>query len=146
LFESIWIARHGAPVTVGGDPEWGKQPFKNVLDTHSIRWEPRPARRHNKTGSVERKIGILKPILLKLALDNITMDIDVIISRGNLLGNLFAGSRTASSFELARGYTPNITGLGQSPVSDDMVQAHREKVAQRSLHSLLSSQRKSQIL
>lgn len=59
LFDRMWISRHGAPRFVGGDSEFDKAPFKELLRMHDIQWKPRPARRHNQVGMVERKNRVM---------------------------------------------------------------------------------------
>eukprot|EP00171_Calliarthron_tuberculosum_P022738 IDg22738t1 len=94
---------HGAPVNIGGDPEWDKESF--------------------------RRLAVHSPL----------MDIDVLAAGTCFLSNLFAGSRVASSFELARGYVPSISGLKSGHTREDIIQSHRERVAKRALTKLMSS-------
>ena len=68
VFESQWIAAHGAPSTLAADPEFARTGFKKLLAAHHIIFAERPARRHQKTGCVERKNGVLRPILYRIAL------------------------------------------------------------------------------
>ena len=144
-FDSIWISTHGAPKCVGGDPEFDKAPFTKLLNQHSIRWEPRPARRHNQVGVVERKNQVLKNIMLRLSLADPNMGLNSLAARANFLSNVFAGSRIASSFEMARGYTPGISGLCHLKVSSELVQAQKARTARRALQRLLSSHKSTPI-
>lgn len=139
IFEQIWISRNGAPQSVGADPEFDKAAFKRMLNKNSIRWNPRPARRHSKVGIVERKNRVIKSIMERLVLANPEISAEELVARASFLSNVFAGSRIASSFEMARGYTPSIAGLPQHPVSERIVQAHRARTARRALQKLLSS-------
>jgi hypothetical protein len=68
VFESQWISAHGAPSSLAADPEFARTGFKNLLEAHHIVFAERPARRHQKTGCVERKNGVLRPILYRIAL------------------------------------------------------------------------------
>lgn len=54
--ERDWICIHGAPHALSGDDAYDKPNFHKFLKQHNITYRPRPARRHNKLGSVERKI------------------------------------------------------------------------------------------
>lgn len=96
---------------MGGDPEFDKKPFKDLLKQHYITWEPRPVRRNNPVGIVERKNKVVKSVMQRLSLGVPNMDLITFAARANFLSNFFAGSRVASSFEMARGYTPGISSL-----------------------------------
>jgi hypothetical protein len=61
-FEENWIFIHGAPSSLAADPEFARVSFKNILDKHHILFAERPARRHQKTGCVERKNGVLRVV------------------------------------------------------------------------------------
>lgn len=134
-----WVCRHGAPKATSADDEYNKLTLRNYLTSHEIVFKPRPARRHNKIGIVERKNGTIKTILAKLTDENSTADASTILSRANLLANLFSGNRLLSSFELARGYRPSILGIPSTVVTADLLQAHKEQVAVRTLQRLLHS-------
>ena len=138
-FDRMWISRHGAPRSVGGDPEFDKARFKVLLAQHSIKWKPRPARRHNKVGTVERKNGVIKNIMQRLSIAMPELSVETLAARSCFLSNVFAGSRIASSFEMARGYTPAIAGLRQTVVSPDIVHAQLSRTARRAFQKILSS-------
>ena len=137
--DRTWLSRHGAPGTISGDQEFNKGAFKRLLKAHDILFEARPARRHNKVGSVERNNAVLRVILDRIAQDCDELTVSSVIARASFLSNLFSGSKLASSFEQARGYTPGICGLRGALVSPELIRAHEERVAQRALHRLLSS-------
>jgi len=138
-FDRTWISRHGAPATVSGDPEFNHFAFKNLLKSHDVKFEARPARRHNKVGTVERKNAVLRLILQRLLLQCPDTTVSSLIARANFLGNLFSGSKVASSFEQARGYSPGLCGIRHSIVPPELIEAHQEQVASRALQRLLSS-------
>jgi len=138
-FDRTWISRHGAPVSVSRDPEFNRAPFRDLLDLHGVSFDARPARRHNKVGSVERKNSVIKLILQRLSMDCPGLTVSSLIARAVFLSNLFSGSRIASSFEQARGYTPGICSLPPSIVPPELIAAHREQIANRALHRLLSA-------
>jgi hypothetical protein len=104
VFESQWISAHGAPSSLEADPEFARTGFKNLLAAHHIVFAERPSRRHQKTGCVERKNGVLRPILYRIALADSSSPLFVIFARGILCSNALFGNRLCSSFELARGY------------------------------------------
>jgi hypothetical protein len=61
-FEENWIFIHGASSSLAADPEFARVHFNNILDKHHILFAERPARRHQKTGCVERKNGVLRVV------------------------------------------------------------------------------------
>lgn len=138
-FDRTWISRHGAPISVSGDQEFNRQPFKDLLEKHSCAFEIRPSRRHNKVGSVERKNAILRLILERISKFSPELTVSSTIARSNFLSNLFSGSKLLSSFEQVRGYTPGICGLPNRTVPTDLIDAHKERMASRALHRLFSS-------
>jgi hypothetical protein len=123
-FEENWICIHGSPSSVAADPEFARVNFKNILDKHHILFAERPARRHQKTGCVERKNGVLRPIIHRLALADNISPLSVIIARAILCANTLFGNRICSFFELARGYTPAFGSLPRSIVDSDIIQAY----------------------
>lgn len=139
LLETEWICHRGAPAAFSADDEYNKSALRTYLSTHGIEFKPRPARRHNKLGVVERKNGVVKTILGKLTDESNQTPPEVLISRTAFLSNLFSGNRLLSSFELVRGYSPSFVGTPARCVSEDLLQAHREQVATRTLQRLLHS-------
>lgn len=137
--ESIWIHSHGAPVAVSADDEYNRAPLKNYLSAHGIEFKPRPDRRHNKLGIVERKNGTVKTILRKLDDEISDADATTIVSRAAFLSNMFSGNRILSSFELVRGYSLAVIGIPKTMVSEAILVAHKEQVATRTLQRLLHS-------
>ena len=67
IVESLWIHQHGRPFAIGFGPEFNKKDFLDMLRRDEIIAEPRPARRHNKMGRVERKHRTIKLIISRLA-------------------------------------------------------------------------------
>lgn len=55
--ENLWILKHGASSSMWADEEFNRNKFKSLMQTHGIIFKPRPTRRRNKTGAVERKYG-----------------------------------------------------------------------------------------
>jgi hypothetical protein len=105
-FEENWICIHGAPSSLETDSYFARVSFNNILEKHHILFAERPARRHQKTGCVERKNGVLRPIIYRLPLADNISPLSVIIARAILCANTLLGNRICSPFELARGYTP----------------------------------------
>lgn len=136
-FQLAWLDRHGAPKRVSGDDEFNRRPFRSFLETHGVTFKPRPARRHNKVGIVERKNGTFKRILDKLQFEQSTADTSQLLSLATFLSNIFCGSRTLSAFELVRDYHPSILGIPPKQVSEELLCAYREQESIRALQRLL---------
>jgi hypothetical protein len=106
-FENRWILHHGAPISLSPDPEFNRKNFQNMLTLYGITYHARPARRHNKTGIVERKNGILRLILYHLNLEHKNrIDTATLLARATFVSNTLVGNRTVFSFEAVRGYNP----------------------------------------
>jgi hypothetical protein len=141
VFESQWIGAHGAPSSLAADPEFARSGFQQLLATHHVIFAERPARRHQKTGCVERKNGVLRPILHRLALSDTSSPLFVIVARGILCSNALLGNRLCSSFELARGYSPAFGSLPQSVLHPSIVDAFHERTAARAIHRMLTAKK-----
>ena len=126
-------------MNVSADDEYNRKKLLCFLDTHDITFKPRPARRHNKVGIVERKNGTLKEIIRRLDTDISTADAYLIAKRATFLSKMFSGSRLLSSFELVRGYSPSVLGLPSSEITEELLQAHKQQVATRALQRLMGS-------
>ena len=48
-----WFDVHGRPQTMSGDPEFDNETIRLLCSRFNVEYQPRPARRHNKIGSVE---------------------------------------------------------------------------------------------
>jgi len=137
-FELKWINNHGAPEVVSGDVEFLNSKFSSSLRYFHIMFEARPARRHNKLGVVERKNAVVRLIVQRFSKDaeffnGCVVAKEELLSRATYLSNILYGSKMLSSFELVRGYTPQLAGLPQCQVSTDLMAAHEEQVARRAL-------------
>ena len=141
VFESQWISNHGAPSSLAADPEFARTAFQKLLTMHHIVFAERPARRHQKTGCVERKNGVLRPILHRLALADKSSPLSVVIARGIFCSNTLLGNRLCSSFELARGYSPAFGSLPQSVLDPAIINAYHERTAARAIHRMLTSKK-----
>lgn len=138
--EEIWIHIHGSPRSLSADPEFLNK-FTKDLNYYHIQFIPVPARRHNKIGVVERKNSVLRMLVQKLLKDaeyarktrSVSVSVKEILSRGTFLSNILYGNKMLSSFELARGYTPALVGLPQSPLSSALIDSHHEQVARRAI-------------
>lgn len=69
LLKSIWIHRHGAPVSLSTDAEFTKASIRKFLSTHHVELRERPIRRRNKTVIVEHKHHTVKTIMQHLQKD-----------------------------------------------------------------------------
>lgn len=71
---------------------------------------PMPARRQNKSGKIERKHRALNMLARKLSMSDPRAPLRWAAKKSSFLTNVFYGSKIASAFELARGYTPRLHG------------------------------------
>ena len=149
--EKIWFNIHGPPAKLSGDPEFVNGKFSELMKRFSVTVEPRPARRHQKIGVVERKHAVVRTLAQRIlkdvefvenAVHGNAMDCDEpdlnahILSRATFVSNVLYGSRKVSSFNLSRGYTPAIGGLPQTKVEEDLIRAYQEQTARRALMSV----------
>jgi hypothetical protein len=105
VFQSQWIRNYGASSSLATDPDFARTGFQKFLTMNHIIFAELPARRHQKTGCVERKNGVLRPILHRLALAYNSSPVSVIISRGIFCSARFfaiAYSSRLSSHEVTR--------------------------------------------
>ena len=139
--EVNWINIHGSPAVVSADPEFFNSRFAEALRYFNIQFQPRPARRHNKLGVVERKKSVVRTIIQRLLKDadyfhpsrDRKPEQEDILSRAVYLSNILYGSQSMSSFELARGYTPALVSLPQAKVPSKLLLAYNEQIARRAL-------------
>lgn len=106
---------------------------------------PRPARRINKIVIFERRHRVIKMILDKLQDDKCYTSIPVNISRAVYFSNIISVSSVLSSFELARGYAPAIMGNARQFVTQDILTAHEERVATRTMQRLMTAKNNNPI-
>ena len=148
-----WFDVHGRPEKLSGDPEFNNEPINLLCAQHKVQFEARPARRHNKIGSVESGNDTIRLFVQRLLRDEkhsrstggkVHTDYEI-LSRATFLKNTMYGGKQLSSFEQARGYRPSICGLPQLPVSAEILQAHEEQVARRAIHAFLRSHNTSSI-
>lgn len=135
-FEKEWINRHGTPEFVCGDDEFDgtkKRKLGDFLKSRGINLRPRPVRRHNKMGIVERKHATVKRILERLQSDESEATDGVVLSRAVFFSNCFCGNHLLSSFQQAKGYAPSLLGLPTRIVDEGLLEAHREQQAVRAM-------------
>jgi len=152
-YRKIWVNIYGPPATVSADPEFNNRTFRDDLSVDKTTFEPRAARRHNKTGSVESRHGPLRIMAQRLKKDaeylhsshGISPPAEEILARSTFLCNALRGNSKLSSFELAKGYQPSILGLPQTSVSKEILDAYREQQSKRSISRLLQSKNPSLI-
>lgn len=139
MLENTWVLRHGAPVAISADDEYNRKHLRAFLIAHSVTFKPRPTRRHNKTGIVERKIQTVKEIIRRMDKEITSASAEEIVSRAIFMSNFFSGTHILSSFQLVRGYQPSILGIPPSTVPPDLLHAHTEQVATRALQRAMRS-------
>jgi hypothetical protein len=140
--EREWVHVHGPPAEVSGDQKFAQVYFQDMLRRHNIAFREQDARRHNKTGVVERGNGILKDFIKRLVLDiqsqvagsaTIVFTVPEIVSQATYFKNMHVGNRMLPAFDQSRGYQPSLCGLHRCFVTLEGVAAHDEMVARRAL-------------
>lgn len=140
-----WVFEHGAPEALSADDEFNRTPIRNALKCRSIQFNPRPARRHNKCGIVERKNGTVKRILEKLTNADSVSCPDLLVAKACYLSNCLYGNKILSAFEMAKGYAPSIAGIPSRIIPEELMRAHKRQAALRSLNRLLRSRDSRQL-
>ena len=69
VFETEWFNVYVPHLTDFTDPEFAKYPFFPFLKHCDFKFEPRPARCHNKIGIVESKNNILRTLTRRIVKD-----------------------------------------------------------------------------
>lgn len=139
-FEMNWVNVHGPSELVSADIAFMKKPFLNALRNFGTSFEPRPARRHNKLGVVDRKNAVVRLLVQRLMKDarylaeqrGTSTNANEVLARATYLSNILYRGKTLSSFQLARGYTQRIS-FPKEQVSEELLKAHEEQVARRAL-------------
>jgi hypothetical protein len=141
-FERKWVHVHGPPAEESGDQEFAQVYFQDMLCRHNIAFREQGARRHNKTGVIERGNGILKDFVKRLVLNiqsqvaesaTIVFTVLEIVCQATYFKNMLVGNKMLSAFEQCRGYQPYFCGLHKCFVTPERVAAHDEMVARRAL-------------
>jgi hypothetical protein len=101
---------------------------------YGITYQDRSARRHKKSGIVER----LNLLRLNLEHKNRTSNA-TLLAHTTFASNTLVGNRTVSSFEAVLSYTPAVAGLPCSILSPHIVLAHNERQETRALQHFLTT-------
>ena len=152
-FETIWVFRHGAPRSISGDNEFFKGDFAEMCKRHCINPHPRPARRPNKNGTVERRNGVIKRLYSTLDRDDVALaqatgrrrSASEILANATYLSNALYGGSTLSSFERARGYQPGILAVGPQYVTKELFEAFQDAQSRRALRLILRHRKSSRV-
>ena len=147
MIKTKWFDVNGPPGMLSGDLELDNPVIRGLCTAAQVKYAARPARRHNKIGSVESANATFKLFVQHLLMDDEHHStvretrrlFYEILSCATFLKNVLYGGKEASSFELARGFTPSLCGLRQSPLSKQALRSHQEQVARRALEKLISS-------
>jgi hypothetical protein len=146
-FEREWVHVHEPPAEVSGDQKFAQGYIQDMLCRHNISFREQGARRHNKTGVVERGNDVLKDFVKSFVLDiqsqvagsaTIVFTVPENVSQANVsqatyFKNMLVGNKMLSAFEQCRGYQPSLCGLHSCFVTPERVAAHEEMVARRAL-------------
>ena len=147
MIKTNWFDVNGPPRMLSSDPEFDNRVIRGLCTAAQVKYAARPARRHNKIGSVESANATIRLFVQRLLMDDehhrkvreTSKLLYEILSRATFLRNVLYGGKEASSFELARGFTPSLCGLRKSPLSKQALRSHQEQVARRAIQKLISS-------
>lgn len=142
----IWIYNHGSPRILSADDEFNRSVITNALKSQEIELKPRPTRRHNKCGLVERKNGTMKKIVERLANSDEQSDVELLVSKAAFLSNCLYGSKVMSAFELAKGYATSIVGNPSRKIPAEILNAHKQQAAILALNRLLKGRRVTHLM
>jgi hypothetical protein len=107
-FEREWDHIHGPPAEESSDQEFTQGYFQDMLRRHNIAFREKYARKHKKSGVVERGNGILKDFIKRLVLDiqsqvsksaTIVFTIPEIVSPATYFKNMLVSNKMLSTFE-----------------------------------------------
>lgn len=143
--EEMWIKRHGNPMALSADEKFNRHPFRKSLQQKGTPLKPRPERRQNKTGVVEFKNSTIECIAERLTTARNDSIHQKLKSKETFLSNYLAGSRLLGSFQLARGYYPQIVGNWAKVVSKSLIEDHLHQMVNRALNRLLRLRNKNPI-
>lgn len=87
VIEELWAYRDGNPVAWSADDEFNCRPFRYTLKEKEIAFKPRPTRRNNKVGVVERNNGTIKRIAECLTMADQESSPIKMLSRDTFLSN-----------------------------------------------------------
>jgi hypothetical protein len=127
---------------VSGNQEFAQGYFQDMLRRHNIAFREQGARRHDKTGVVERGNGALKDFVERLVLEiqsqvagsaTIAFTVSEIVSQATYFKNMLVGNKMFSAFEQCRGYQSSLCGLQRCFATPESVAAHDEMVTRRAL-------------
>lgn len=139
--EKCWILRHGAPCRFSAESKFLKKPNREILKSHDIHPANQLVCRNRKTVRVERKNLTLKRILRRLQKDNSDVTDSTLLARAVFLSRFFRGSSTLSTFELFRGRQPLILGSQRRFISNELVEAYKDREYKRLLQRLREARR-----
>ena len=88
-------------------------------------------------GRVERKHATIKLILSRLSLSYPQNRDGWLVKFAVFLSNVLFGNKVASSFELARGYTPALFGTSKLKVTGDILEFYKDFMEKRALKRIL---------
>lgn len=137
MAEISWLSRHGAPKEFSADPEFCKPFLMRFLLSNNVTLNPRPSRSSSMNGIVERNNGVFKNILARLEKETTEASPSVIFSTASLMSNMLHGNKDMSSFQLARGYSPSITGIPSTVVPTEFLDAHVRTSAARAVQRVM---------
>lgn len=139
ILERYWFFEFGAPRSLNADLKFTRGVMEEFLQLHNVILHQRPERSSNKNGIVERQNGVFNMVMERLSKHDKTSDVEEVVARSSLFTNLIKGSNVLSSFQLAKGYSPSILGMSRNFVPQELLDAHIEITAARTIQKILKT-------
>ena len=70
MIKTKWLDVNGPPRMLSGNPEFENRVIRDLCTAAQVKYAARPARRHNKIGSVESANATIRPFVQRLLMDN----------------------------------------------------------------------------
>ena len=138
VFDTTWVNQYWSLGTLFGDQAFNTEAFKSHLNFHNIKFNPIPARRHNKN-AIESKHRVIRDIYLRLKAHHPNIPTQLLAINAIRVSNDLYGNDIASSYELAHGYTRPLLSSAPTLLPPDIVKAHKDPIAKRKLNLILRS-------
>lgn len=137
--QSIWFAQFWPPASIHADGAFDNDDFSKFLRRFEIDLRPVPPRRHQKN-PIESRHAVIRAIYLRIRhADPDGVDALAAIQSVTVSNDLY-GNDTASSFELAKGFTKPVSHDSDLQlITPEVEQAHQRLVARRKLNVILRS-------
>lgn len=139
VLERAWLYRHRRSKYFRADHEFCRPYLTKSMQSHGVEMKPRPSRSKHRSRQIVRSNGVCKPVLMRVEQGDQTMKERSIYCAIVVPNQLFHGSITISSFQLAICFTPSILGAPRQAVSQQVFNAHTRREATSSFEKVLKA-------